>query len=107
MSKDQENRNPGNGNSQHILTTSSNLLGLCFIVLTSLKILKFHETTIIDELTAIAILLFMTSSILSFLSMRSKTKTGIRYENIADVFFLLGLILLFATTMMIAFNLIK
>ncbi len=107
MTKDQENNNSRNNNSQHILTTSSNLLGFCFIVLTSLKVLKLQETTIIDELTAVAILLFMSSSIFSFLSMRSTKKFGPRYENVADIIFLLGLLLLFVTTMLIAFNIIK
>ncbi len=107
MTTDQENKNSRNDNSQHILATSSNLLGFCFIVLTSLKVLKLQEATIIDEITALAILLFMTSSILSFLSMRSSKKFGIRYENIADIIFLLGLLLLFITTMLIAFNIIK
>lgn len=35
MNEDQKNVN---NNSQHILNTSSNLLGFCFIVLTSLKV---------------------------------------------------------------------
>ncbi len=107
MTKDQENKDSRNNNSQHILTTSSNLLGFCFIVLTSLKVLKLQETTVIDEITAIAILFFMTSSILSFLAMRSTKRFGARYENIADYVFLLGLILLFVTTMLISFNIIK
>jgi len=104
MNEDPKNRN---NNSQHILNTSSNLLGFCFIVLTSLKVLKLQETTIIDEITAVAILLFMTSSILSVLSMRSTKRFGARYENIADFVFLVGLILLFITTVLIAFNIIK
>jgi hypothetical protein len=99
--------NQKNDNSQHILTTSSNLMGFCFIVLTSLKVLDLRESTVIDELTAIAILLFMTSSLLSFLSMRSSRKYEIRYENYADIIFLLGLILLFVTTVLIVFNFIK
>ena len=107
MNKDQEDKDSRNGNSQHILNTSSNLLGFCFIVLTSLKVLKLQDNTIIDELAAVAILFFMTSSILSFLSMRSSKKFSIRYENFADFIFLFGLILLFVTTMLIAFNIIK
>jgi hypothetical protein len=107
MTRDPENNISRKGNSQHILTTSSNLMGFCFIVLTSLKVLKLHETSIIDEITAVAILFFMTSSILSFLSMRSAKKISVRYENIADIIFLLGLILLFLTTMLITFNIIK
>lgn len=99
--------NQKNDNSQHILTTSSNLMGFCFIVLTSLKVLKLKESTVIDELTAIAILMFMASSLLSFLSMRSSRKYEIRYENYADIIFLSGLILLFVTTVLIVFNFIK
>jgi hypothetical protein len=107
MNSDSDNRNSRNGNSQHILNTSSNLLGFCFLVLTSLKVLKLQETTIIDEITTLAILMFMTSSILSFLSMRSTKRFSARYENFADIIFLIGLILLFITTMLIAFNIIS
>lgn len=95
-----------NDKSPHILNTSSNLMGFCFIVLTSVKVVKMSGATIIDEFTAVAILLFMTSSILSFLSMRSKTKTADLYENIADYIFLTGLLLLFITTMLITLNLV-
>ncbi len=94
--------------SPHILNTSSNLLGLCFIVFTSLRVLKLKEQTIIDELTAVATLLFMTSCLFSFLSLRSRHEVrSARYERIADVVFLGGLFLLFGTTMLISFNLIE
>lgn len=95
----------GNNNFPHILTASSTLLGLCFVVLTSLKLNNAREASIIDELTAVAIILFMVSSILSYLSMRSN-RVIIRYEKIADTVFLSGLFLLFITTMLIAFNVI-
>ena len=95
--------NQKNDSSPHILNASSNLLGLCFVVLTSLKILKFSNTTLIDELTIVATILFMISCILSFLSIRGDVK---RYENIADVAFLLGLSILFVTTILFSFNII-
>ena len=90
--------------SPHILNTSATLLGLCFIVLTSLNINNMMEKTIIDELTALAIFMFMVSCILSFLSMRSKKTTSSRYEKIADLIFLAGLFFLFLTTVLIVFN---
>lgn len=96
-----------NNKAPHILNTSSNLLGLCFIVLTSLHVLKLKETSIIDELTAVAIVLFMTASLLSFLSMRSNTVRSERYEQVADVFFLSGLVGMFITTMLVAFGVIQ
>lgn len=96
-----ENRTP------HILNTSANLLGLCFIVLTSLKVAKMSDSTIIDETTALAIILFMTSCILSFLSMKRSGPANYRLERTADIIFLLGLLVLFLTTMMVTFNIIK
>ncbi|HMI04207.1 MAG TPA: hypothetical protein VK541_17090 [Pedobacter sp.] len=94
--------------SPHILNTSANLLGLCFIVLTSIKVSKMGDVSIIDETTAVAIVLFMTSCIFSFLAMRKDAEsTNNRLEKLADVLFLSGLIVLFLTTMIITFNIIK
>ncbi len=93
--------------SPHILNASSNLLGICFIVLTSLKVLNKSEKTIVDEVTVCAIILFMTSCILSFLSIRKESRRSEMFERIADYFFLGGLALLFATTILFSFNIIR
>jgi hypothetical protein len=95
-----------NRKSAHILNTSSNLLGLCFIVLTSLKVLKLKQTSMIDEFTAIATVSFMASSVLSFLSIRSNSRLSEKYENIADYVFMTGLFVLFITTMVITFDIV-
>jgi len=92
--------------SSHILNAASNLLGICFIVLTSLKVMNISQKTIIDEITAGAIILFMGSCILSFLSIRGKTPKTAIFENIADILFLSGLSLLFITTLLFSFNVI-
>jgi hypothetical protein len=94
----QENRSP------HILNTSSTLMGLCFVVLTSIKVSNSGDRTLIDETTALAIILFMTSSILSFLSMRSTR--GSRLEKTADIIFLSGMIVLFISTILVTFDVI-
>jgi hypothetical protein len=70
-------------------------------------VLRLNGTTFIDECTSVATILFMTSSILSFLSIRSKTNRSDSYESIADIIFLFGLICLFVTIMMVTFNFIK
>jgi len=98
--------NEQNNKSPHTLNASSNLLGICFVVLTSLKLLNISQKTIIDEITTVAIVLFMASSILSFLAIRTSKPTYHRYENIADYFFLGGISLLFITTILFAFNII-
>jgi hypothetical protein len=95
-----------NNKSPHILNTSATLMGLCFVVLTSISINRMADKSMIDELTAMAILMFMVSCVLSFLSMRSKTSSGIRYEQIADIIFLAGLLFLFITTCFIVLNII-
>jgi uncharacterized membrane protein len=91
--------------SRHILPTSSNLLGLCFVILTFIKISKMLSEVLIDELVAIAIIFFLVSSILSYASMRSKRWTEI-YERIADIIFLTGLFLLSVVSVMITFEVI-
>lgn len=96
-----------NEKSPHILNASSNLLGICFIVLTSLKVLNKSEKTMVDEVTVCAIILFMTSCILSFLSIRKNSKQSELFERIADFFFLGGLLLLFVTTLLFSFNIIS
>lgn len=101
MKEEKENRSP------HILNTSANLMGFCFIVLTSVKISKLNESSFIDEGAALAIIVFMSSCILSFLAMRSTTVRSKKMESLADLLFLFGLIVLFITTMLIAFNIIK
>ncbi|MCA2004472.1 MAG: hypothetical protein LDL01_01630 [Ignavibacterium sp.] len=90
--------------SPHILSTASNLLGFCLLVLTSLKISKFQEATLIDEFTGAASILLIAASVLSFLSMRSKNeKRSEYYERIADTIFLSALVIIFTITFLIAF----
>ena len=96
-----------NEKSPHILNASSNLVGICFIVLTSLKVLNKSETSIIDEITVVAIILFMASCIFSFLSIRGVSSKSIFLERIADVIFLGGLSLLFLTTILFSLNIIR
>jgi hypothetical protein len=93
--------------SPHILNPSSNLLGIGFILLASLKVMKIAEKTFIDEVTTLAIILLMGSCILSFISIRTNNQRSQFYENIADIVFMIGLSLLFITTILFSFNVIK
>ncbi|MFZ1686353.1 MAG: hypothetical protein WAU70_02960 [Flavobacteriales bacterium] len=93
--------------SPHILSTSSNLLGFCLIVMTSLKVADRTEASFLDELTGIAAVLLMASCILSFQSMRTrKPARGERLERTADIIFLGGLSLVFLAILLIAFHFI-
>lgn len=80
-----------NRSSSHILNAASNLLGICFIVLTSLKLLNQSQKTVIDEITITAIVSFMTSCILSFLAIKTADQTrSERLENMAEIIFFTG-----------------
>lgn len=94
-------------NSPHILNTSANLLGLCFILLTTIGLLHVKSRTYLDEITLLAMILFMASTIASFLSMKTMNGLSVRLETIAEYIFLTGLLVLFATALLIAFNLIN
>ena len=92
--------------SPHILNTSSNLMGFCLVVLTSIKISKFAQATIIDEITGLTAVFLVVSCILSFLSIR--TANDIRaekLERIADVIFLIALISIALTIILVSFDL--
>ena len=96
-----------NNKSEHILNTSSNLLGFCLVVLTSLKISKYSAVSIIDELTGVGTIFLIVSAILSFLSIRSsKENLQVRYEKIAESIFIIALIFVFLIPFMIAFSII-
>ena len=94
-----------NNKTSHILNTSSNLLGFCLVVLTSLKISNYSEVSLIDEVTGIASVLLMASGFLSFLSIRTtKENFAVRYEKIADTVFIAAMSFVFIITFMIAFS---
>lgn len=91
--------------SKHILPASSNLLGLCFLILTLKKLWKGNGVgQFIDKLDAVVILIFLAASFLSYASMRV-TRRGDVYEKAADVVFLAGLFLLSFIAVVTAFEL--
>lgn len=97
-----------NNTSPHILTTSANLLGFCLFVITSLHISNRIETHVIDEFTSIVAVLLTFSCIFSFISIRTKSaKREKQLENIADYFFISGLVGILVIILLITMNYIK
>lgn len=92
--------------SPQILNSSSNFLGFCFLVLTSLKFFKNSATTFIDEITAACFVIFMFSCLCAFLSIRSKTRRRDFYESLAEYSFLTGLIIIFFMTILFMLEII-
>lgn len=94
-----------NNMTKHILPTSANLLGICFAILSFIKLSKLGAETIIDEICAMNILIFLAASVLSYASIRSKRK-GELYERLADIIFLIGLSLLALLSLIIVFEIV-
>ena len=91
--------------SKHILPTSATLLGFFFVLLSFIKTGGMADQTYIDEIAGTGIMFFLASSIFSYTSMRSQ-KNAFRYEKIADIIFLLGLVFLTLITLILVFEII-
>lgn len=78
----------------HILNASSNLLGICFIIITGLRLTNESSNTLADDVSLFAALNFLAACVLSYLSIRIEKET-IRLERWADYLFLIGMISLF------------
>lgn len=97
-----------NNTSQHILSTSANLLGFCLFVITSFHITNQKESSFIDELTSIVGLILTLSCIFSFVSIRSTIpKREQQLEKIADYLFLASLIGVLIIIFLITFHFIS
>lgn len=92
------------GTAEQILNASSNLLGFCLVIITSLKLFKFTEKTLVDEFMVVNLVLFITSCLLSFMALRADEVRGRKYETAAEYSFLAGLFILFLTTLLFALN---
>lgn len=92
--------------SRHILPTSGNLLGLCFAILSFIKLSDTANATIIDEVMLLSIILFLLSSIVSYASIRSLKKEE-HYERIAEFIFLGGLFLMGICAVVVVTELIR
>ena len=90
---------------RHILSASATLLGFCFVLLSFIKTGGMADKTYIDEIAGIGIMFFLASCIFSYASMRSQ-KNALRYEKIADIIFLVGLVFLTLVTIILVFEII-
>lgn len=97
-----------NNTSQHILSTSANLLGFCLFVITALHISNQEQSTLIDEFTGVVAILLAASCLLSFASIRSNNdqRAG-SLENIANFLFLLALVGILIIIVFITLHFIK
>jgi hypothetical protein len=89
----------------HILNAASNLLGICFVLITAIKLSGSSDSTYLDEVCILAALGFMISCLLSFYSIRNPVNTD-RVELFADYIFFSAMILLFFAVLLYARHII-
>ncbi len=93
--------------SSHILNASSNLLGFCLIIITSLRITKTSHGTYIDESAGIASICLAASCFFSFLSLRSgNIKSQKKSEKIAEYLFITALVMITVAVILLSIKVI-
>ena len=93
--------------SEHILPNSSMMIGVSMTVISIIKLIGIHsEQHQIAELLAINSMFFMTSAILSYLSMRydGTHHVSVTMEKVADVVFMVGLMIMTAAGILLAYE---
>lgn len=94
-----------NKTSQHILSTSANLLGFCLFIITSLHITDRITNTLIDEFASLIALLLTISSVFSFMSIRTENiEKETLLEKIADYLFFISLLGIFGIISFVTIN---
>lgn len=93
--------------SQHILPNSSMMLGVCMTVISIIKVVGVrHGQNKIAEAFALDSVLFLTSAVLSYASMRfeARTEHSATLEKLADVSFVVGLLFMTVAGFVLAYE---
>ena len=91
--------------ADHILPSSATMVGVCMTVISVAHLIPKHSISRhVNEMLAFDSLLFLTSSVLSYFSIR-RPRAGMPNERLADIIFLLGLAIMVIVGFVIAFEL--
>jgi hypothetical protein len=93
--------------SEHILPNSSMMIGVCMTVISIIKLVGLHgERRQIAEFISLDSVLFMASALLSYFAMRHKgtAQTSFNAERTADVIFMVGLLVMTANGLLLAYE---
>ncbi len=94
-----------NNLGNHILPTAANLLGICFLIFSLAHFQDRLAATLLDEFSALALILFLVSCFFSYFSLRNEK--GERYEKYADITFLCGLVVMAVPVIILAVTYFK
>jgi hypothetical protein len=96
--------------SQHILPSASTMLGVCLTGIGLVKLAEVHlGPSHVDEYLALNSVCFLISCICSYASIRHNKRKQIdleRLEQIADVFFVIGLMVMTLISVTFAYEFI-
>ncbi|HLL28425.1 MAG TPA: hypothetical protein VKT73_12350 [Xanthobacteraceae bacterium] len=85
----------------HILSASTNLLGICFVIIGGLKLTGQNPNSYSDEIAWVAAILLFTSTILSYLAIRNGD-TRLWQIFVADWAFIGGMFTLLTSVLVAA-----
>jgi hypothetical protein len=97
------------GISRHILPASATMLGVCTTLIGLVKVVEARiGPSHVDEYAGLAALVFLASSITSYLSFRQGVleRYSGKLERLADTLFIMGLLLLTAVSTLFAYEVI-
>ena len=94
-----------NALSGHILPNAANLVGACMMALSLVKLLpRKGWSDYVDEMLAVASVVFLISVALSYTSLRLRRKSGKTLEIWAERVFLVGLGIIIISATILAFD---
>jgi hypothetical protein len=79
---------------EHIFNGSIAMVGVCLTVIALFSIGKSNVTTYADKILAINAFVFIISSLVSYLSLRSEGASHLHLERYADILFFIGMIIM-------------
>ncbi|MEI7840520.1 MAG: hypothetical protein WCJ11_08470 [Methylococcaceae bacterium] len=92
--------------THHILPNSATMVGVCIMVVSIVKSLPPDAVNyFIDKALAVDCVLFMTSALLSFLSIRFD-KSTLGLERWAEIIFIFGLVSMTIITVVFSFEIV-
>ena len=77
----------------HILNASTNLLGICFLIIGGLKIANLNARSYADEIAWGAAMLLFTSTLIAYLALRND-ESKLWQTKLADGMFMAGVVAL-------------
>jgi len=89
---------------QHTLNAASTLLGICFVIITGLKLTNYNGRTVGDEAAWVAAVFFLVSIFTSFWHIRNEMEAKWQ-GKLADYSFIGGVVMLAAATVIVGFEL--